>query len=305
MVSALSHSKTSTMDIFLNFKNKNYEAQFFDSVDPYLSKIVKSSLIFLVVIVPFYAYTQYLLFQNPTVDLATNIRRCILGFSIYIILGFAVLFIYKKKALLRKHQKATRWSFDVFLLLISGYYAYQYYDFNKDGVDPLTQYMLGWWQCLLAVTLFSPISRWYLKLASFVAIIVRIGVGTYITTESELALIKMFQMVILEVLLTYYHEKDRRRYFIEKQALHEETKVYKEIFDLTSDGVIIYSLKDGMIFRNWANDKYRWWQGEDCRQNFERIVLKGYKQLAPLPANMVNMWSFKHFSNLFFFRILI
>ena len=274
------------MDIFLNFKNKSYEAHFFDSVDPYLSKIVKASLISIVAAVPFLPYTQYTSFQGATHD-ATKIVRAIIQPLIYLLLALAVVFIYKKKEMLRRHQKATRMGFDIFFTLIAGWYAYNFFDLNQNNVSSGIHYITGWWHCLLAVTLFSPISRWYLKLAAFLAIILRIGIGSYLLTPGARGIIHIVRMVILEVLLTYYHEKDRRRYFIEKQALYEETKVFKDIFDLTSDGVILYGLKEGMIFRNWSNDKYRWWQGDECRPNFERILLKGYKKMAQLPSAMV------------------
>lgn len=98
----------------------------------------------------------------------------------------------------------------------------------------------------------------------------------------------MFQMVLLEILITYFNEKDRRKYFIEKQQLYEETKVYKEIFDLTSDGVIIYGLQEGTLYRNWSNEKHRWWDiDESIEQNFEKISLKGYKKISQLSADMV------------------
>ena len=274
------------MDIFLNFKNKSYEAQFFDSIDPYLSKVVKAILISTVVVIPILPYTQYLIFQSSSPD-ATRIVRTVVVPVIYLVLVFAVVFIYKKKELLRRHQKATRMGFDILFTLVAGWYAYNFYEVNQNDANQKANYVTGWWHCLLSVTLFSPISRWYLKLAAFLAIILRIGISAYLAGSSALGLIQMVRMVILELLLTYYHEKDRRRYFIEKQALYEETKVFKDIFDLTSDGVIIYGLKEGMIFRNWSSDKYRWWHGDECRPNFERILLKGYKKMAQLPSAMV------------------
>lgn len=278
--------KFQSMDIFLNFKNKAYETQFFGSIDPYLSKVIKASLISIIVVVPFLPYANYLLFQGSTLE--DNLRRVILGSGIYVLLAIGVLIAYKKREFLRRHQKATRAGYDIFFAMIAGYYAYSFYDFNKKGADPMVNYVMGWFQCLLAVTLFSPISRWYLKLAAFLAIILRCGIGAYQTSESAFVLLQVLRMILLEVLLTYYHERDRRKYFLEKQALHEETKVFKEIFDLTSDGVVIYGLREGMLFRNWSHDKYRWWQGDDCKPNFERILLKGYQQMTQLPSNMVN-----------------
>ena len=274
------------MDIFLNFKNKSYEAQFYESIDPYLSKVVKACLISVIVVLPFFPYTQYEVFRNATSDVPRFVRA-VVSPSIYALLALSVVFIYKKREFLRRHQKATRMGFDIFFTLVAGWYAYSFFDLNNNDANNRVNYITGWWHCLLAVVLFSPISRWYLKLAAFLSVILRIGIGSYLESQSTVGLLQMVRMIMLEVLLTYYHEKDRRKYFIEKQALYEETKVFKDIFDLTSDGVILYGLKEGMIFRNWSNDKYRWWQGDECRPNFERILLKGYKKMAQLPSNMV------------------
>lgn len=278
-----------SMDIFLNFRNKNYEAEYFQSIDPYLSKIIKTCLIIVFVVVPFMPYTNYLLWQSGP-SLGVFLQRLIIPVILYLLLALATIFIYKKRETLRRHQNATRWGFDIFFNLIAGYYAYQNYDFSKDGVDPMTQYLFGWWQCLLAVTMFGPISRWYLKFSAYLSVVLRIGIGVYLLQESAMILTKMFQMILLVALVTYFHEKDRRRYFIEKQLLYEETKVYKEIFDLTSDGVVIFGLKDGMMFRSWKDEKYIWWKNtEDCMRNFEKISLRGYKEMAQLPLNIVSL----------------
>lgn len=276
------------MDIFLNFRNKSYEAHYWQSIDPYLSKIVKTSLILVFNVVPFLPYTNYLLWISGTTPLGTYIQRIILAILLYVLLSLAVIFIYKKRQLLRRHQKATRWGFDIFFNLAAGYYAYQFFDFNKEGANPLTQYLFGWYNCLLAVTILGPISRWYLKFSGYLIFLLRIGIGVYLDDRSTVTLIKVFQMIFLVVLVTYFHERDRRKYFLEKHLLHEETKVYKEIFDLTSDGVVIFGLKDGMMFRNWEDEKYAWWRNtEDCKRNFEKISLRGYKQMAQFPSNKV------------------
>ena len=277
------------MDYFLNFKNKSYDAQYHESIDPYLSKIIRSNLVTMVVVVPFLPYTHYWQFKmSGGTQFASNIVRTVLMTSVYLFLGIVAIFIHKNRAFLQRHRKAARWVFDILFNMIAGYYAYQFFRFARSGHSAEVQHMYGWWQAFLCVTTFSPISRWYLKLSAYLIVILTIGTGVYLDTNSGQCLIKMFQMAFLEVLLTYFSEKDRRKYFIEKQHLYEETKVYKEIFDMTSDGVIIYGLEEGMLYRNWANEKHRWWNADDSiEQNFEKILLKGYTKVTQLPAVMV------------------
>lgn len=271
------------MDYLLNFKNRKYEAHYYAQIDPYLTKIVRSSLIASISVLAFLPYTCYVQFQNAEAPVMDTIRRTIFGVFIFVILGLVSLFIQCKKAFLRRHGKATRWGFDIFFNLVAGFVAFQFYDFYKDTTSPLSMFILGWWECLLVVTFFGPISRWYLKLSAYLIVILRVGISIYLATGSAFMLIKLFQMIILEVFLCYFHEKDRRRYFLEKQSLYEETKVYKEIFDLTSDGIIIYGLQEEVLFRNWSNEKHRWWKIDDSvEQNFQKILLKGFKKVLPI-----------------------
>lgn len=279
---------STAMDFFLNFKNKSYEALYYESIDTYLSKIVKSCFTIMIVVAPFIPYQIYLLYHFKVASDSVTLRRSVLGSAIFLYFGVVALFIRMKGPMLKRNRVATRWGFDIMFNLMAIYIAYQFYDFNIDNPVLLSQYMFGWWECLLVVTVFSPISRWYLKLSAYLIVILRVGIGVYLATHAPGLLLKMFQMVFLEVFLIYFSEKDRRRYFIEKRHLYEETKVYKEIFDLTSDGVIIYGLQEGMLFRNWSNEKHRWWKSDSSvDQNFEKIILKGFKKVSQLPADMV------------------
>lgn len=278
------------MDCLLTFKNKKYEAYYYESIEPYLMKIIRACIISVIVVVPFLPHTYYLLFKYGTTSLQSSIRRTVLGSFVYVLLTLIVIVIYKNWNFLRRHGKATRWGFDIFFNFVAGFFAFQFYDFNVENADPLNQFIYGWWECFLIIAVFSPISRWYLKLSAFLIVIFRIGISVYISTRSELLLTKMFQMAALETLLIYFHEKDRRKFFIEKQHLYEETKVYKEIFDLTSDGVIIYGLKEGTLYRNWSNEKHRWWNiDEGIEQNFEKIILKGCKKVSQFPSDIVKI----------------
>lgn len=276
------------MDYFLNFKNKNYEAQYNESIEPYLSKIVRSNLITVVVVVPFLPYLYYMQYKDAIDTDKGNIIWSAIGSIIFVFLGVLAICIRKKWEILRKHRNATRWGFDILFNFIAGYHAYQFWNFVDDNGSPTYHYTYGWWHCFLCVTVFNPISRWYLKLSAYLIVILRTGIGVYLTTHCHLLVIKIIQMVFLEALLTYFSEKDRRKYFIEKQQLYEETKVYKEIFDLTSDEVIIYGLQEGMMFRNCSNETHRWWKtDEDIEQNFKNIILKEYNMVSQLPTAMV------------------
>ena len=105
----------------------------------------------------------------------------------------------------------------------------------------------------------------------------------------------------MQVLKTYLNERDRRRFFLEKQALFEETKVHKEIFELASDGVVIWGLQDGLLYHNWSKEKYRWRDSEKTpQQNFEKIIVKNYKKIAELPSSIVKLYSLNALSKAFY-----
>lgn len=276
------------MDCFLNFRNKKHEAKYHENIDPYLSNVLTSTLVVVAAGLPFTPYTQYLRFKESTAPMPVIIRRALLGLSLYIVLLAVALIVYKMPQRLKKHQRAIRWVFDIFFNLMAGYLAYMYWDSGTFEKNPVLRYYWGWWNSLMAVALLTPISRWYLKLSAYLILILRIGISSYITEQKPSVLINMFQMIILEMLLNYYNERGNRKQFIEKHALYEETKVFREIFDETADGVIIYGLDEGMLFRNWNNEKYRWWQQQfSIQENFESIVLKGFKKATQLPYNIV------------------
>lgn len=281
------------MDLLLNFKNKAYETEYHASIDSYLRKIIKSNLAVGIVVLPFTPYIAYLAFRNSEDGWsAVLIRRTVTNASLYAILILVAMFIYKAWSKLIKHKTITRWIFDIFFIAVAGYYAYQFWDVNKGTSDSTTNYLMGWYQCLLTVALFGPISRWYLKLTAYLVIILRFGIQIHLQNQSEFVLVRLIQMILLEALLTYSNERDARKYFLEKQSLYEESKVFKEIFDMTSDGVIIYGLQDGMSFQNGYSQKCVWWQSErNLQQNLQKIKLKGFKRTEHFASQIVSSCS--------------
>ena len=284
------------MDIFLNFKNKNHDAQYHEFIDPYLSKVWKTLFIFWVAIIPFYPYSEYVIMKDTTEKAAEAVRASI-TITIYFLMITIPFVIYFKKPALRRHQTITRWVLDLFFSLTGGYWAYYYWAYISPKAEPIFNYLLGWLQAFIIVTLLSPISRWYLKAAAYLAIILRIGIGSVLLVGSSPFLsIRIVQMLLIQITVTYLSERDRRKYFMEKQSLYEETKVYKEIFDLASDGVVIYGLKEGLLFHNWNNGKYRWRQaGQGLKQDFEQIQIKGFNKTADIPANIVILSKFLNY----------
>ena len=277
------------MDIFLNFKNKKHEAQYHEDVDPYLSKVWKTLLVFWVAIIPFYPYSEYVIMIDTSEKGAEAVRASITS-TVYGLMVVIPFIIYFKKPALRRHQKITRWTLDLFFSLTGGYWAYYYWAYISPKTEPIFNYLLGWCQAFIIVTLLGPVSRWYLKAATYTAIVLRIGIGGILLIgSSPFIVIRVVQMVVIQVMVAYLSERDKRKYFMEKQLLSEETKVYKEIFDLASDGVVIYGLKEGLLFHNWAIGKYRWRQAEQSlQQNFERIQIKGFNKTVEIPSNIVN-----------------
>ena len=125
--------------------------------------------------------------------------------------------------------------------------------------------------------------------------ILRIGVSAIQQLHDDpYTITKIVQLSLIQILTTYLSERDRRGYFLEKQALFDETKVHKEIFELASDGVVIWGIQDGMLYHNWSQEKYRWRNSEKTpQQNFEKIIVKKYKKIGELPSSIVKFCRLK------------
>lgn len=276
------------MDIFLNFKNKEYGRKYTQDIDAYLSLVCRSNIIVALVVLPFFPLTQIKSFQGNTFPTSVNIERTVITVSIYTILLFVAFIIWRFRPWFRKHQELTRWIFDIFYNFVAGCLAYQYWETGLYSTDGFIRYFAGWWNTLTTVALFNSISKWYLKLSAYMIIILRIGISSYLNTGGINIIIVIVQVCILQILTTYLNERDQRGTFMKMQKLYDETKAFKDIFDETTDGVIIYGMKEGLIFRNWSNEKYQWWQNDQSLEEiFQKIALKGFKKASQIPTNIV------------------
>lgn len=276
------------MDLLLNFKNKNYDAKYHESFDPYLRKVLKTNFAYMITVLPFFPYSEYVVIKI-SVDTQAEIIRAAFISVLYAFLIINSIIILKLKPLISRHQKLTRWAFDIFYCVFGAYFAYHFWVYSSNAKDPISNYIVGWMASFMAFLMVGPISRWYLKLATYLVIILRIGSCAYIIEYSSFILLKVIQIVLMEILVVYLGERDKRKHFIEKQLLFEETTVYKDIFELATDTFAIYGLKEGLLFHNWTtNEKCRWRNSErSLEQNFGNIHITGYKKIAKLPPNIV------------------
>ena len=104
------------MDLLLNFKNKNNEDKYYESIDSYLSKISKTCLVFIIAIIPFYPYSETFVYKNSKEPKAEIARMTVLAFF-YASATISFFVILKMRAKLKEHKKATRWLFDCFFFL--------------------------------------------------------------------------------------------------------------------------------------------------------------------------------------------
>lgn len=274
------------MDIFLGFKNKDYKLKYHQEIDPFLDKVITSNLVVTIAGLPFDAAVQYFRFR----DLATPIlvRRILLSTFTFVFLLAMVFVVKRLRARLRRYVITTTWLIDIFYVILAAYLSYTQWDFMRYEEQPEANYYWGWWSSLVAVALMNPISRWYLKITAFLIFILQMGIASYLSTRDEAILVNIFQMVLLQALLVYLTEKDNRRYFIEKQSLYDETKVFRKIFDETADGVIVYGIKEGVLYKNWSNQKHHWWMSEfNVEENLKNIALEGFKKASHHLAKLV------------------
>lgn len=218
--------------------------------------------------------------------IAYGVMKC-LFFLVLVIAGLSARLLWKR---LQKYHRAARWGLDLFNLLLASYLSW---NFTRARLQ--NNLVSGWWNGLISMTVVTSISRWYLKIIAYAAIVAVAFTYQFLgDLNSPKIPLTMINIILYFALSTYFLHRFEISRFLEKQNLLEEAQAFKQMLDLTTDGIIIYSLKEELMYKNWDDQRYAWWnEKETTEYNLNNIKIDQKKSVlnitsASLSTNAIN-----------------
>lgn len=262
------------MNVFLSIKNKKHENKYYESMDHYTAQSLYTQALLGVLALIFIPFVQYETIKksnfNPSA-IAYGVSKCVF-FLALVITGLSARLFWKR---LQKYHRAARWGLDLLNLLLAAYLCWTY---SKDRLQ--NTLISGWWNAFIVMTVFISISRWYLKIIAYSSVVAVAFTVQYMEIHATRILLTMACILIYFALSTYFLHRYEISRFLEKQKLYEETKTFKQILDLTTDGIMIYSLKEELMYKNWEDQRYSWWnEQESTGQNLRSIKIDQKKSI--------------------------
>jgi PAS domain-containing protein len=257
------------MNIFLEFKNKNLEHSFYGNLGSYTAHMMITHTILAISALPMIPINQYFLSDRNFQKRIFQLYGWVSFFVVLLLLG---ILARRFRARLEKHKKTARWVLDLFYTGLTGLLSVLLWDAMQKDDSSDIQYFLGWLHCLTCTSTLGIISRWYLKAAAYVSLIMPLAIEAYLKFGHLVFLSVMVRISLFLSLSTYFQERNDKNRFIEKYKLHVETLILKEILNQTTEGIIICDLKRAVQFRNSSYGKFSWWdENRTFIQNLEQI----------------------------------
>lgn len=258
------------MNIFLSIKNKKHGCKYYESMEYYTAQSLYVQVIMGASSIIFILYNQISLMVQPVATQATmnsGISR-IVFFFLLLMMGLIARLLRNK---LQKYHKISRLGLDIINIGFSGYMTWI---ISQNTSKP---YYIGWWDCLVALSIVACISRWYLKILAFFTMILM----AFLNDPGSIRMMLILAAILIYYAFsTYFLQRYEISQFLEKQKLYEETQTFKQMLDLTTDGIIIYSFKEEMMYKNWEDQRYSWWsEKQNPEQNLMNIKIEKRKNI--------------------------
>lgn len=277
------------MNVFLKFNNKKHESDYYSNLDTYTSHMMITHTVLAVAALPIVPVNLILLkVQHPESFplLYPNAVQWGIFYAVLLILG---LLARKYRNQLEKHKKVARWVLDLFYTGLCCYLVVFLWHTMQGGGDPAVEYLAGFWHCLVCVTTLNIISRWWLKIAAFLVVILRLTVGSYLKDNQTVFLTVTIEIIIFLFFSTYLQERAEKRRFIEKYKLQMETLALKEILDQTTEKIIICDLEERVQFRKSTHGKQNWWnENHGLIENLKQLRVEQQKNFFEENVNTVS-----------------
>ena len=266
------------------------KVEYNENMDDYTARMFHRHAILGLATLPFSPFNHYEAIKEAnfsTRSIVYGVLWCSF-FWVLLIMGIVARRFTKK---FEKHPKIWRWVLDIMTTLLAGFLIWSMTQKSRPNDIPQTKQAIGWWISLIALSVFNTISRWYLRTLAYIAVVATMTINAYLETGKLRMLFLFIQMTIYYVFSNFLSHRDSKKKFLEKQKLHEETQIFKEILDQTTDGILIYGLQEGLMYRNWEKNKYKWWREDQAIDgNFKEIKIdqkKSSGNLTPQPIVII------------------
>lgn len=267
------------MNVLLQIKNKKHEAKFNENIGAYTNQTLHNHVILGIAALPFIPYNQIMLMKESGYA-AKEITTGVIWISFFLVLLVIGLSVRKLPKRFQNHHSKIRLCLEILYTLISGYLAWNSYERAHMGNSIEMRFISGWWNCFITMVIFEIITTWGLKIMCYFVVILVVFVTIHLETGNQRALYLMLPMLIYLTASTYFNHREGIRRFIEKLKIQEETQAFKAILDQTTDGILIYGLKEGPMYRNWEKKRYTWWDEEiSVEDNLKDIRIEQKKML--------------------------
>ena len=264
------------MNIFLSIKNKKHR----DKIAAYMTPSLHNHVILGIAILPMALYMNVKNWQRAN----GAIEKILIGvfwwtFLLLLFLGgFLATYLYKR---FKKHENRVKLCLDIFYTASSGFLAWQMITRAPRYTNSELGFKSGWLASVICVAVFEVISRLYLKLIANLILICCLFIKIYFDTHDLPVVFNIVQTGLFYCLSIYFTHRDTIKRFLEKQKIHEETEIFKEVLDQTTEGILIYGLKEGEMYRNWKSKKKNWWNEQlSVTENFKAIIVEQKKTLS-------------------------
>ena len=254
-------------------KHKKPAAEYNENIEDYTARIFHTHAILGLAALPFTPYNQYEIMKQSNFSANSIIHG--VGWNLFFLILFIMGICARKfKKRFERHPKISRWCFDIMTTCLAGYLSWASIEKSEAPGDSQIKFIGGWWISMITLSLLNTISRWYLRTLAYAAIVLNITIKAYAELCQLRLILILVEIMIYFLLSNYLSEKDSKKKFMEKQKLYEETQVFKDILDQTTDGILIYGLQEDLIYRNWENNKYKWWkEGQALDENLKQIKI--------------------------------
>lgn len=281
------------MNALLNFKNKRFESKFFPSLDSYTWNILCAHSILAIVGITITPIKEYY-FSRQTPDHSKKADERFLRSIGFAVLFFIAVIVRLTRRRLERFKDAVRWILDIFYTATSVYIIFVF-SRSRHLENPTTfLYPEGWWHFFVCCLVFGPISRWYLQMIAFLAMLIQLAFfrlsGSYAHEDLYIVVLSTVQIAVGLFLTIYWLDYSKKRDFITKIRFQEENESLKQLLDQGSDEVVICDLHSNIQYQSKIFLSYPWW---DARQpllvNLDKIHVKAPPQA--VTADTVSLYS--------------
>lgn len=266
------------MNRLLTFKHKPYENAYNKDLEAYTSHVIRSHLLIALIVLPFLPIKQYWNIRKYS-NLRDGLRDSLILLFFYLIVLVINLVVRKFRTHCERFTDKLIWTMDMLHAFLSIFLSFVIISESKTHTDPRERYLDGWWTAIICVAFFSTISNWFLRISAYSTLILRSGLSFFVTQNNYSELITTLQIILFLSLKTYYDERRKREFFIEKQELREESQFLKGLQSRVKVGVAACDLKGKVVFNSMSQQIHRWWRSDRSNeQNLSQITITRRKE---------------------------